>query len=440
MKREEILRILLDWNFWKKDLECGIERSEYVEKAFRFLQPNMIVSLIGVRRSGKSVLMKQIAKKLMEKEIANKSEILIVNFEDKRIVERNLKLIDDFFNVYNEEMRPIRKPFVFLDEVTKIPQWEKWVRTMHELNKAKILISGSTSQLTKGELATLLTGRHIDIVVFPLSFVEFLQFKNFQIKDKLDALVKENDIKAFLREYIRFGGFPEVVLTKDEETKKAILLTYFDDIIEKDVVERYKIRKTEKLKMLAKFYISNISSPITFSSLEQFLNTNSVTIEKFSYLLEEAFLIFFIKIFNPLVKKQEKVSRKVYSIDVGLSNAIGFKIEESIGKLMENIVAIELKRRNPLLEIYYWKEYGKAEGKEVDFVVRENFNVKQLIQVTYVSSKDEVEKRETEALIKASDLLKCEDLLVITWDYEDTVESGNKKIKFMPLWKWLLNF
>jgi predicted AAA+ superfamily ATPase len=399
----------------------------------------MIVSLIGVRRSGKSVLMRQIAKKLMENGIANKNEILIVNFEDKRIVERDLKLIDDFFNAYMEEIRPLRKPIVFLDEVTKIPRWEKWVRTMHELNKAKILISGSTSQLTKGELATLLTGRHIDIIVFPLSFNEFLQFKYIQIKNKLDALAKESEIKALLREYIRFGGFPEVVLTKDEEVKRTILLTYFDDIIEKDVVERYKIRKTEKLKMLAKFYLSNISSPTTFSSLEQFLNMNSVTIEKFSYLLEEAFLIFFAKIFHPSVKKQEKVARKVYCIDVGLSNAIGFKIEESIGKLMENVVAIELKRRNPLLEIYYWKEYGKAEGKEVDFVVRENFNVKQLIQVTYASNRNEVEKREIEALIKASDLLKCNDLLIITWDYEDIIEISNKKIKFVPLWRWLLN-
>jgi predicted AAA+ superfamily ATPase len=106
---------------------------------------------------------------------------------------------------------------------------------------------------------------------------------------------------------------------------------------------------------------------------------------------------------------------------------------------MENVVAIELKRRIPLLEIYYWKEYRKAEGKEVDFVVRENFSVKQLIQVTYASNRNEVEKREIEALIKASGLLKCNDLLVITWNYEDIVEISNKKIKFVPLWRWLLN-
>jgi len=438
MNREEILKILLDWNFWKKDLDCGIEREEYLNKASRFLQPNMIVSIIGVRRAGKSMLMKQIAKALIGRGM-NKNEILIVNFEDKRLIERNLELLDSFFNVYVQELKP-KKPFLFLDEIHKVPQWERWARTMHELGKAKIIISGSTSQLTRGELATLLTGRHIDIVVFPLSFKEFLKFKGLQIENALDAIAKENEIKSLLREYLRFGGFPEVVLTKDEELKKTILLTYFDDIIDKDVVERYKIRKSEKLKALAKFYLSNISSPITFSSLEQFIKTNPVTIEKFSTLLEEAFLIFFTKIFHPSVKKQEKAARKVYSIDTGLCNAVGFKIEESIGKLMENAVAIELKRRNPILEIYYWKEYGRAEGKEVDFVLREGFNVKQLIQVTYASTRNDVEKRELEALLKASEVLKCKDLLIITWDYESELKINKKRIKFTPLWKWLLNF
>ena len=439
MEREEILKVLLDWNFWKKDLDCGIEREEYIKKAFSFLEANMIVSIIGVRRSGKSMLMKQIAKKLMEKGIANKNEILIINFEDKRIVGNNSELIGEFFNTYIQEMKPTRKPILFLDEIHRIAGWEKWARTYHELNKAKIFVSGSTSQLMKGELASLLTGRHLDIVVFPLSFKEFIKFKNLQIKDKLDAIAKENQIKALLREYLKFGGFPEVALAKDEEVKKNILLTYFDDIISKDVAERYKIREVEKLRTLAKFYLSNISSPITFSSLEDLVKINSVTIERFSSFLEEAFLIFFTKIFHPSVKKQEKVARKVYSIDVGLSNVVGFRLEESIGKLMENVVAIELKRRDPFSQFYYWKEYGKAEGDEVDFVIRENFTTKQLIQVTYASSKEKVEKREIEALIKASEALECNNLLVITWDYEDEVKINNKKIKFLPLWMWLLD-
>jgi hypothetical protein len=154
-------------------------------------------------------------------------------------------------------------------------------------------------------------------------------------------------------------------LAKDEETKKTILLSYFDDIIEKDVVERYKIRKKEKIKLLAKFYLSNISSTITFSSLEELLHMNSVTIEKFSSMLEESFLILFTKVLHPSVKKQEKVARKVYSIDVGISNAIGFRIEEIIGKLMENIVAIELKRRNSTRKFTIGKNMERPKGKKL---------------------------------------------------------------------------
>ena len=187
---------------------------------------------------------------------------------------------------------------------------------------------------------------------------------------------------------------------------------------------------------MAKFYLSNISSPITFSSLKKSLNINAVSIKNFSLCLEEAFLIFFVKIFHPSVKQQEKVARKVYCIDTGLSNVVGFKISENIGKLMENVVAVELKRRNS--EFYYWKEYGKSEGKEVDFLIKENLEIKQLIQVTYASSKDEIERREIKSLIKASELLKCKDLLIITWDYEDEIKENNKIIKCIPLWKWLI--
>lgn len=155
---------------------------------------------------------------------------------------------------------------------------------------------------------------------------------------------------------------------------------------------------------------------------------NSVTIENFSSLLEEVFLIFFNKIFHPSVRKQEKIPRKIYSIDTGICNAVGFRMDENIGNLMENLVAIEMKRKN--FEVYYWKEYGKAEGREVDFVIRENSKIKQLIQVTYASSKDEIEKREIKALVKASEELKCKDLLIITWDLEDESEVKRKKLSF----------
>jgi len=440
---EYILEILLDWNFWKKEQKVGKERREYLEKIIKLLKTNMIISIIGVRRAGKSTLIRQVIKKLLESGEYRKEETLIVNFEDERFVDFNLNLLDKIWNVYISNLNPKKEPIICLDEIHKVKGWERWVRTLHELGKAKIIISGSTSQLSKGELSTLLTGRHLDIFVFPLSFKEFLEFKEVKIEDKLDLISKRTKIINYLREYLKFGGFPEVVITEEEDIKKQILQTYFEDIIKRDIVEKYKIRKVEKLKVLAKFYLTNISSPITFNSLKEFLKMSTDTIESFSYYLEEASLIFFLYLFHPSLKKQEKAPRKVYCIDNGLSNVIGFRISENIGKLMENTVAIELlrKKQDKNWEIYYWREYGRSEGKEIDFLVKEGLNIKQLIQVTYSSNKDEIEQREIKSLLKAYDLFKESnpELIVITWDYEDILRIDNREIRFIPLWKWLLN-
>jgi len=436
MNKDEILSILLDWNFWKKDIDIGIERKEYIEKALKYMDSNMVICLYGVRRSGKTFLLRQIAKELIKRNIIDSKDILIVNFEDSRFREYNIDLLDQIFNIFLQELKP-KNPIIFLDEINKINEWERWVRTIHELKKAKIFVSGSSAKLLKGEISTLLTGRHLDIIVFPFSFEEILYTNKINTNDKLEILNNLNRIKKILEEYLKFGGFPEVVLSKDDEIKKKILLQYFDDIIEKDIIFRYNIREIGKIKALAKFYLSNISSLTTFSSLEDFLKINKLTIERFSNYMTESFLIFFVKMYHPSLKKQEKAPRKVYSIDTGLSNVVGFRLFETKGKLMENLVAIELKKREK--EFYYWKEYGKSEGHEVDFLIKENNIIKELIQVSYINNIDEIDNREIRSLIKASNLLNCNDLKIITWDLEDKIIKDNKEIKLIPLWKWLLN-
>jgi len=434
LEKNTILEILFDWNFWKKDLSVGIERKNYLSQADSFLKSNVILPIIGVRRAGKSYLMRQIAKKLISKDI-KKEEILIINFEDKRFADLSIKLLDRIYETYLEILKPTRKIFVFLDEIHKVPQWEKWVRTFHELNKGKVIISGSSADLMKGELATLLTGRHLDLIVFPLSFSEFLYFKNLEIKNELDLVEKKIEIKRYFKEYLEFGGFPEVVLGQE---KKQLLVTYFDDILTKDIEGRYNIREKERLRSLSRFYLTNIGNLITFNSLKKFLEITTDTIEKFSFYLEQANLIFFIKRFSFKVRDQEKSPRKVYAIDPGLSNAIGFRFSERKGFALENIVALELKRkqnRNPLLEIYYWKD---ERGKEVDFLLKENLKIEKLIQVSAADLKEEIAEREIKSLIKASEELKCDHLEIITYDYEKEEKIKGKKIKFVPLWQWLL--
>ncbi len=224
MDRSLALEILNDWNFWKKNIDTGRRRQSYINHCMNFLKTNVIVAIIGVRRSGKSYLMKQIAWDLISKGVERKN-ILLINFEDVRFPQLSTKLLDELYELYLEVLKPSSKPYILLDEIHNIPNWERWIRTIQELNKAKIIISGSSSKLLSGELSTLLTGRHLDINMYPLSFQEYLSFKNIDIKDELDLASKKIDIKRVFNEYIRYGGFPEVVLA--EEKKKTTVINIF---------------------------------------------------------------------------------------------------------------------------------------------------------------------------------------------------------------------
>jgi len=432
MDKELILEILSDWNFWKRKQETGKKRTGYLKIFTKLLKTNVVVAIIGIRRSGKSYLMRQAAKSLISRGVSPKN-ILIVNFEDQRFTRFYPRMLQEIYETYLEFLSPSSKPYIFLDEVHNVPGWERWVRTVHELGKAKVVVSGSSSKLLSGELATVLTGRHLDLYVYPLDFNEFLNFRNVLIKDRLDIISKKTKIKKLFKEYLKWGGFPEAVLS---ENKRLLLLSYFDDILTKDIEKRYEIKKRELLRSLAGFYLTNIARPVTFNSIRKFLNTATVTVGKFSSYLEEANLIFFVKRFSYLVKEQEKSPRKVYAVDAGLANSIGFKFSENSGRLIENLAAIELKRRrnlNPDLEIYYWRH----NNKEVDFVVKEGIRVKNLIQVCWDIEGFEVKKREVNPLIEAMDKFSLKKGTVITEDYEAEEKIKNRIIEYIPMWKWL---
>lgn len=434
MDKNEIITILEDWNFWKKPLETGIPRFFYLEKLKKLLLTDQIIIITGARRSGKSFIMRQLAKELIQKGV-DKNQILIINFEDPRFIELNPEVLQQIYETYLEFLGPKDQPYIFLDEIQEVQKWEKWVRTMHELKKAKIILSGSNAKLLSRELATLLTGRHLDITVFPLSFKEFLDFNSLELKDELDLVSKKIEIKRLMRNYLEFGSFPEVVIQKE---KKEILLAYFEDILNKDLVRRYKIRKSEKLKALIKFYLANPSSLITFSSLEKSLKISADTIEKFSNYFETAYLTFFLKRFSFKFKEQEKSPRKIYAIDTGLINTIGFRFSQNLGKLAENVVFLELKRKaflNPFLELYYWKD---ERHREVDFLLKEKLRINNILQVCWNIEDEETRKRKIESLIKAMKEFQLNEGLIITEDDEVKEKIKGRLIKFIPLWKWLL--
>jgi len=435
MRREEIVEILSEWNFWGKGLDVGIERKFYVNYILRLLKSriNKIVTVFGVRRSGKSFILRQIAKKLSE-EFGEKN-ILYVNFEEVRIP-KNLSTLLEIYDAYREIVRPDRKPFLLLDEVQEIKGWERFVRSFHEKNGGRIIVTGSSAKLMGEEFATLLSGRDIAIEVFPLNFPEFLEFRG--IKINLSALWSERKrLLSELRIYLKWGGFPEIVLEENERMKIDILKRYFETILVKDVERRFRIREVSKIEFLASFYITNVSSLISYAKISRLLHIPVKTVERFSKHLSTSRMIFFIPRFSFKIKEKELSPRKVYSIDLGLANILGFRLIENIGKYMENLVAINLisRFRPPLSNIFYFKD---SQQHEVDFIIKENLKIKQLIQVTYASSLDEIEKRELRSLIKASNLLHCNNLLIITWNLEDEIKFKEKKIKFIPLWKWLL--
>ena len=239
---------------------------------------------------------------------------------------------------------------------------------------------------------------------------------------------------------MEFGCFPEIALETNTILKFEITRKIFDDIIFKDVLKRWSIKNIGKLESVSRYYISNVSSPITFNRISKFLNIPVKTVENYSKHLEKSGLIFFVYRFSFTLKEQENSPRKIYSIDTGIVNSTGFRFQENYGPLIENIVALHLRIKkyleNPLMEFYYYKDYAQ---NEVDFVIKNGLKISQLIQVCYLIDNQNTKERELKSLIKASKELKCDNLLIITWDYEAKEIYKKTEIDFMPLWKWLLN-
>jgi len=392
------------------------------ELKIRKISTDVATIITGVRRCGKSILAFSLAK---DKNFG------YVNFEDERLQVHYKELNSVLEAIY--QLKGNVDVIVF-DEIQNIDKWELFINRL--LANKKIIITGSNSRLLSKELATHLTGRHIDYTLFPFSFREYLLYSKFKPDIYLTKDIAK--IKIELKKYIKIGGFP---LTY--KVGKRFLADNYKDIIERDVIQRYKVKYEKIIKELSLYYVSNFSSEISFNKIKNIFNVKSViTVKNYSDFLLNSFLFFILEKYSPKLKQQIIAPKKIYCIDNGIINSLAFKVNESFGRLIENLVAIELLRRKSYWfnnwEIYYWKDYQQ---REVDFVVKEGLRVKKLIQVTYASDKIDIEKRETDGLLKAYELFKKDkpELIIITWDYEDTLKENGKEIKCMPLWKWLLN-
>ncbi len=432
--------IVAEWTL--KDLKDVVERDVNIP-----IDTNKIVAIIGPRRAGKTFLMYHTIKRLLNK--IPKQNILYVNFEDERIKRINAEDLTDLLAAFYEVSNPEKdKPLcLFLDEIQVVDGWDKWIRRIDESKQFKIYISGSSSKLLSKELSTSLRGRSIDYIIMPFSFKE-----NLLAKDKYDASYikkigyteKRGLILNELKEYLLNGGYPEVVLEKSNDIKLKILRSYYDTIFYRDLAEHFNIKSISLLDAFLRNSVSSYSKYLSISKLYVSLEnagyiTSKKTLLNLLNYANQVFFLFPVNIISRSEKKRLINPKKIYIVDNGIVPAV--KADESIGKLMENCCFIELFRRKDLsnFEVSYWKEYGKADGREVDFVLYDQLKVIQLIQVSYIERKEDVKKREISGLLLASKELKCNNLLVITWDYETVETVKGKKIKFIPLWKWLLN-
>lgn len=405
----------------KTELEKRLKQIYIIRDAkIREVKSDLIKVIIGPRRSGKSFFAIH--------ELMNSGTFGYANFDEETLVEsKNYnEIIMELDSIYN------KPKYLLFDEIQNLEKWELFVNRLQRQGY-NLVVTGSNSNLLSKELATHLTGRHTKTDILPLSFREILSHSDHELT--------ESEVKVRFSEYVDFGGYPEPLVKKLDY--KDYLSDLFGSIIYKDVIKRYSIRKPKVIEELAIYLISNSAKEFSYNNLTNMTKSESThTIKKYIGYLEEAFIFFEISRYSAKLKEQITSTKKIYCVDNGIIYAKAFKTSGEKGRLYENIVAIELKRRAAEggSEFYYWKN---VQQEEVDFVLRVNRKLTELIQVSADISRKETKDREIRALLKGSRELECDNLTVLTGDYEgkESLEwfGIKRNVNFIPLWKWLLN-
>jgi len=440
LRREEIIELISVENFWGRPQEVGIERDHYLKHLNRLAKAkDFSISIIGVRRSGKTFLTKQFLKKAIDSGLDPK-QTLYVNLEDPRFHPYlSLELLDEIYQAYRTFVNKEGFALIVLDEVQNIKNWEKWVRRTMEKENVQIVMTGSTSSLLKTEVSTALTGRSLTLEVFPLSFHEFLKFKGVVLEDQLDVVKNKAKIERLFIEYLQFGGFPRVVLEEDEFLKREMLKELFDGIVMRDIVFRYGFRDVNSVKLVAELAINSFSSLKSVSSLRNELagilkrKVSPNFVAEVMEALRESYLLFTIPPFSPKIKDVKKYPKKIYAVDTGLATTVTLSFSKNLGRLVENAVALHLIKKYGENNLFYYR--GK---REVDFILREGLRITKAIQVTW--DLRESYEREVKALLEAMDVFNLEEGIIVTADQEREEVYEDKEIRVLPFWKFLLEF
>ena len=382
------------------------------------LNSHLIKLITGPRRVGKST---QALLMLRDKNFA------YLNFDSQQLLDAwdaNLvmRMLDDVYPDYD---------YLLLDEVQNLEGWDLWVSELYRIGK-NLVITGSNAKMLSSEMATVLTGKYLQVEMLPFSLEEFFDWNKLELhnlKPEQDA-----ECKVLTDDYMRNGGYPEVVASR--QLVRSYLDTLFDSIVWKDVAKRHNVRNITDLNNLAMYLVSNFCNPLSANELSEELGFSSVnTTKKFMDYLHEPYLFYYLSRYNNKLKLMKKAPRKVYVVDNGFVAAKAFSLSENLGRLLENQVFIELIRQGYDTEktMFY---YRSRNDKEVDFVLRKETRVERLVQVCYDLSSPKTEKREVDSIVECAGELKCDNLTIVTKEDERTIEKDGYTINVLPISKF----
>ncbi len=416
MISKEILRQVVSKQ--KKELSSGQDsvRRELLDTILRWFDDNRVLILTGIRRCGKSTLLRQI--------MDNTSAWCYVNFEDERLLDFQAQ----DFEMLNETLVELYGPVktYFFDEIQNVEKFETFVRRLQD-EKKKVVITGSNASLLSREFGTKLTGRYKSFEVYPFSFKEFLHFKNIAVeKNDFYSVEKKVNILKLFEEYLTAGGLPEYLKNQD----KDYVRTVYENILYKDIVTRYSIKREKIIKELVNILATNATLQFTYNSLKKAVGlSNAITVKEYIAYLSNSYLFFELLRFSHSIKQQLGSPRKIYLIDAAFNQVCGLNFTPNKGRNLENAVFIELKRRGH--EPYYYSDEG-----ECDFVLREGTKITIALQVCYALD-DANREREMKGLLDAMKTFKLTEGLVLTFEQTEEITIEGKRIKILPACKWM---
>lgn len=414
MKSSDLKTVILEQN--SLTFESRLIAREAFQELAAWQKEAAVTVISGLRRCGKSTLLQQ---------LREQHSGYYLNFDDERLVSFRIedfqKTNEIFHELYGE-----RRTYYF-DEIQNVEGWERFVRRLHDARK-KVCITGSNARLLSRELGTRLTGRYLQCNLYPFSFGEFLQFKNLVAgPDDFFTTAGRAKLKRAFNLYFESGGMPEFVKTENREYLKSL----YESILYRDVLVRHGLTNEKTMKELMLFVLSNIGKQVSYNKLAGVLALkSSTTVKEYFHYLESSYLVILLSKFSHSLQKNIYANKKIYLIDQGFANVLGFRLSRDSGRFLENVVLVELLRRKN--ELFYFQE-----KHECDFVIKQGRAMQLAIQVCYELNEDN-KAREFAGLMEAMRACRLSEGILLTYDQEDETSLDGKKIRMLPVWKWLL--